>query len=233
LREVGGRVVVIGPDPGFDPVTAADPWWRTPRADGRFAAVDLSGTQVLRVQAPPRGQPMTASLGRRLAVPLLAMPYLHWAWYLEPVIYDGGPGDGLDRGLRLTVGFYGGAPSSPQLTDRLFGGSGGMPAYDRRIDFVFGGAGAARGENATQHLSAISDQGVRIELRAPHFGQGGDWKLEAVDLVKIYEQFWPRDRMNRVQIAFIGVGSLPGRPVVEAATPPLPLGYVAEVSLTR
>jgi hypothetical protein len=232
LREVGGRAVVIGPEPGFDPAQAADPWWRTARAANRFATVELSGTTVLRVHAPNSGEPTTAMLGRRLSIPLLAMPYLHWAWYLEPVIYDGGPGDGLERGLVLSVGFYGGAPSSPQLTDRLFGGSGQPPA-DRRVDFVFGGVGAGRNQNAAQHLNAVSDQGVKIALRPPQFDQGGEWKLEAIDLAKIYEQFWPRDRMDRTQIAFIAVGGLPGKPVVQAVTPPLPLGYVAEVSLTR
>lgn len=234
LREVGGRAIVIGPEPGFDPVNASDPWWHTPsRTTGRFATVDLGGTQVLRIHAPEADQPTTAAIGRRLAVPLLAMPYLHWAWYLEPLIYDGGPGDGLDRGLKLSVGFYGGAPSSPQLTDRLFSGGGGMPAADRRLDLVFGGAGTTRGEGAAQHMSAISDQGIRIVLRPAQFGQGGDWKLEAVDMTKLYEQFWPRDRMYRAQIVYIAVGGLPGRPVVQAATPPLPLGYIAEVSLTR
>src|SRR5581483_9073461 len=84
LTEVGGRAVVIGPDPGFTPASASDPWWRAPRDANRFTTVDLDGTTVLRVDAPARDQPITTVLGRRLDVPLLAMPYLHWAWYVDP-----------------------------------------------------------------------------------------------------------------------------------------------------
>lgn len=232
LPTVGGRAVVIGPEPGFDPARVSDPWWRAPtRAANRFASVDLSGRQVLRIDSPAAGQPTTTTLGRRIAVPLLSMPYLHWAWFLEPAIFDGGTGDGLDRGLKLSIGFYGGHPSSPQVLDRWLGGPEGMPPFDRRIDLAFGGVGQPRGENATQHLVAISDQGIRRELRPPDFRQSGEWKLEALDLARLYGVFWPRDRMERVQVVFIGVSGLPGRP--PETNPPLPLGYVAEISLTR
>jgi hypothetical protein len=233
LNTAGGRAIILGPEPGFDPASLADPWWRTADRGSteRFATVDLAGRPVLRIDAPADGQPTTSALGRRLAVPLLSMPYLHWAWYLEPAIFVGGPGDGLDRGLRLTIGFYGGHPRSPQITDRWFGGPNGMPASDRQIDLVFGGIAQPRGENAIQHMSAISDAGLKRELRPPAFNQDGEWKLEALDIANLYGQFWPRDRLDRVQIAFIGVSGLPGRPPV--ANPRLPLGYVAEVSLTR
>jgi hypothetical protein len=235
LPEQGGRALVLGPDPAFQPASLQDPWWRSP-ADGpnRFAVVDLSGTTVLRVDAVAEGQPTTAALGRRLAVPLLAMPYLHWAWYLEPAVFGGGPGDGLERGLRISVGFYGGNPDSPQLTDVMFGtGPAGTPLHDRRLDITFGGIGAPREQDATQHMVAVNDKGVPYELRPQEFGQYGEWKLEALDLAKLYEHYWPRDRLQRVNIAFVSVSGLGGRPVVDPAAPPLPLGYVAEVSLTR
>ncbi len=235
LAETGGRAVVLGPDAGFDPATVKDPWWRSPRRDpSRFTTVDLQGTLVLRVNEPAADQPTTSVVGRRLAVPLLAMPYLQWAWYLEPAIYGGGPGDGLDRGLRLSIGFYGGDPRSPQFTDRMFGtGPSGYPLFDRRLDIIFGGAGAPRAQDAAEHMRAINDKGVAVELRAGEFGQAGAWKLEALDIAKLYEQFWPHDRMGRAQISFIAVGSLPGRATDEALPRPLPLGYVAEIVLTR
>ncbi len=181
---------MLGPDPDFDPSGAPDPWWRAPpKAANRFSVVDLSGTTVLRIDAAAGDQPTTAALGRRLSVPLLAMPYLHWAWYLEPAIFGGGAGDGLDRGLRVSIGFYGGAPDTPQLTDSMFGtGPTGYPLHDRRLDIVFGGVGAPREQDATQRMAAVNDKGVIYQLRPPEFGQ---------------------------------------------AAPPLPLGYVAEVSLTR
>jgi hypothetical protein len=234
LAEVGGRALVIGPDAGFNPASAGDPWWRAPRNASRFTTVDLEGTTVLRVDTPPPDQPTTSVLGRRLDVPLLAMPYLHWAWYVDPAIYGGGPGDGLDRGLKLSVGFYGGKPSTPQLTDRLFGtGPGGYPLHDRRFDITFGGIGAPRAENAMQRITVVSEDGIVHELAAARPSQSGAWKLEAVDIGKLYERFWPGDRINLTRIMFVAVGSLPGRPTVEAAAGPLPLGYVAEVTLTR
>lgn len=223
---------MIGPEPGFDPARIGEPWWRAPaRAANRFAVVDLDGRPVLRIDAAAPDQPASSTLGRRLAVPLLSMPYLQWAWYLEPAIYEGPAGDGLDRGVKVTVGFYGGHPSSPQITDRWFGNADGMPAFDRRIDLTFGGIAQPRGETATQRFLAVSAQGIQEVLRPPQPGQSGEWKLEAIDLSRLYQTFWPRDRIERVQIVSIGVGGLAGRP--QAAAPPLPLGYVAEVSLTR
>lgn len=232
LHAVGGRAIVLGPEEGFDPARLNPPWWRSPHhATNRFVPVDLEGRLVMRVDAAAIDQASTSAIGRRIDVPVLAMPYLHWAWYLEPGLFAGGPGDGLDRGLRITIGFYGGHSRSPQITDRWFGGPDGMPAHDRRFDITFGGIGQPRAEDAAQHLVAISDQGIRRELRAPAFGQSGEWKLEALDIARLYGTFWPHDRMERVRIVLLGVGGLPGR--LPAATPAHPLGYVAELSLTR
>ena len=235
LAETGGRAVILGPDPGFNPAALSDPWWRTPaRGANLFAVADLKNTPALKIEAPDADQPTNTVLGRRLAVPLLAMPYMQWAWYLEPAIFGGGPGDGLDRGLRLSVGFYGGAPGTPQLTDHLFGtGPAGYPLYDRHLSITFGGIGAPRPEDAAQRMMAVDDKGVSYELRKPNFGQAGNWKLEALDLGKLYKQFWPRDRINLARITFVAVGGLGGRPTIARTMGPIPLGYVAEISLTR
>ena len=235
LAETGGKAVVLGPDPGFNPAAISDPWWRSPPGGpGLFSVVELDGTPALEIKAPEAGDPTGAVFGRRLAVPLLAMPYLQWAWYLEPAVYGGGAGDGLDRGLRLTIGFYGGTSKAPQLTDHLFGtGPAGYPIHDRRIDITFGGIGAPRPEDSTQHMAAVDIRGISYELRKDNFGQAGAWKLEALDLAKLYKQFWPRDRMDLVQITFVAVGSLGGRPTLARTSGPIPLGYVAEISLTR
>lgn len=226
---------MLGPDRGFDTAALTDPWWRSPpRGPNLFTVAELQGTPALEVEAPGADQPTTSVVGRRLAVPLLAMPYLQWAWYLEPAIFGGGPGDGLDRGLRLSVGFYGGAPETPQLTDRLFGtGPSGYPLYDRRVDITFGGTGAPRPEDSVQRMTAVDERGISYELRRGNFGEAGSWKLEALDLAKLYEQFWPHDRINRAQITFIAVGGLSGRPTLARTGGPVPLGYVAEVTLTR
>lgn len=235
LAETGGRAVVIGPEPGFSTVALKDPWWRSP-PDGPslFSVVELKGTPALEVEAPDANQPTTAVIGRRLSIPLLAMPYMQWAWYLEPAIFGGGPDNGLPRGLRLSIGFYGGAPGTPQLTDRLFGtGPAGYPLFDRRIDITFGGIGAPRPEDAAQRMTAVGGQGVTYVLRKDNFGQAGSWKLEALDLGKLYQQFWPHDRITLTRITFIAVGGLDGRPTLATTTGPVPLGYVADVALTR
>jgi hypothetical protein len=44
-------------------------------------------------------------MGRRLATSLTSTPYLRWTWYLEPAIFGGGPGVGLERGVRVVVYF--------------------------------------------------------------------------------------------------------------------------------
>ena len=235
LSETGGRALVLGPERGFETSSLKDPWWRSPpHGPDPFAVVELNGDPALEVEAPDAGQPTTSVLGRRLAVPLLAMPYLQWAWYLEPAIFGGGPGDGLERGLRISIGFYGGAPDTPQLTDHLFGtGPAGYPLYDRKIDITFGGVGAPRAEDAAQSMTAVDQRGIVYELRKGSFGQAGSWKLEALDLGKLYQQFWPQDRINLAQITFVGVGGLGGRPTLARTGGPIPLGYVAEISLTR
>jgi hypothetical protein len=227
LPSANGRSLVLGPDPGFNPAALPADWFvAPPRGADRFKVVDVSGSPVLRVEAP--GGPL---LGRRLAMPLLATPYLHAGWYLDPGLYAGGPRDGLPRGLRLVVGFRGGTPGGAQLIDRVF--TGDLPAYDRFIEFRLGGIGSSRPEEAWLELAAISDRGMRRVLRGPDRSQAGRWHVEALDLAAIYAGYWPRDRLAQVEIAFIAVGGL------QHFMPPpengsvSPAGYVAEILLTR
>jgi hypothetical protein len=227
LSSANGRSVVLGPEPGFSPAALPQDWFLVPRkSSDRFGVVDVSGTPVLRVEAP--GGPL---LGRRLAMPLLATPYLHAGWYLDPGLFDGGPQDGLPRGLRLLVGFKGGLPGGAQLLDRVF--TDELPVSDRRIEFRFGGIGAAHPEEAWLEFSVINDRGLRRVLRANERGQAGRWHVEALDLASIYRDYWPRDRVGQVEIAFIALGGLQHfMPPPENAAA-APAGYVAEILLTR
>jgi hypothetical protein len=227
LTTLNGRSVVLGPEPGFNPAALPADWFLTPRRSAdRFHVVEVSGTPVLRVEAP--GGPL---LGRQLAMPLLATPYLHFGWYLDPGLYDGGPRDGLPRGLRLVVGFKGGLPNGAQLLDRVF--TGDLPAHDRFMEFRFSGIGASRPEEAWLELAAMNDRGIRRVLRASERGQAGRWFVEAIDLAQLYREYWPRDRMAQVEIAFIAVGGLQHfMPPPETAAA-APAGYVAEILLTR
>lgn len=227
LPETNGRSLVLGPEPGFDPAALPADWFVTPsEGAGRFKTVDVSGTPVLRIEAP--GGPL---LGRRLAIPLLSMPYLHLGWYLDPGLYGGGARDGLPRGLRLVVGFKGGLPGGAQLLDRVF--TGQLPVHDRSIEFRLGGLGATRPEEAWLEFAAISDRGIRRVLRAPDRGQAGRWHVEALDLAALYRDYWPRDRMGQVEIAFVAIGSLQHFMPTQESASVAPAGYVAEILLTR
>ena len=227
LPSSNGRSIVLGPDPGFSPAALPQDWFLVPRkTSDRFSVVDVSGTPVLRVEAP--GGPL---LGRRLAMPVLATPYLHAGWYLDSGLYDGGPRDGLPRGLKLVVGFKGGLPSGAQLLDRVFADD--LPVHDRVLEFRLGGIGAAHPEDAWVEFSVVNDRGLRRILRAGERGQAGRWHVEALDLASIYRDYWPHDRLSRVEIAFIAVGGLQHfmPPPENAAL--APAGYVAEILLTR
>lgn len=229
LATANGRAIVLGPEPGFDPAAPPPDWFRSPsRGASGFSVVELSGVPVLRIDVPGGGL-----LGRRIATSLLAAPYLHIGWYLDPALYTGSAGDGLPRGLRVMVGFDGGARGAPQLVDRIF--SGGLPAHDRTIEFRFAGLGGTRIEDATVEFAALSDRGIKTVLRDPAHGQAGRWHLEALDLTALYGKFWPRDRIGRVEIAFVAVGALQHRlpPALTASGKPVAAGYVAEILLTR
>jgi hypothetical protein len=227
LPSANGRSVVLGPEPGFNPAALPADWFVTPRRGAdRFRVVDVSGTPVLRVETP--GGPL---LGRQLAMPLLATPYLHFGWYLDPGLYDGGPRDGLPRGLRLLVGFKGGLPGGAQLLDRVF--TGDLPVHDRFIELRFGGIGAARPEEAWLEFVALNDRGTRRVMRASDRGQSGRWFVEAIDLASLYREYWTRDRMAQVEIVFVAVGGLQHfMPQAENAAT-APAGYFAEILLTR
>lgn len=229
LPTANGRALVLGPEPDFNPAALPADWFLAPaRAASGYKVVDLSGTPVLRVEAP--GGPL---LGRRVAMQLLAAPFLHAGWYLDPALFDGGPRDGLPRGLRLIVGFKGGTPGGAQLVDRVF--TGALPVHDRFLELRLGGIAAARADEALIELAAISDRGVRRVLRGPAHGQAGRWHLEAVDLAALYGSYWPRDGIGQVEIAFVAVGGLQHHPLPPpsgtASAPPA--GYVAEILLTR
>ncbi len=229
LATANGRSIVLGPEPGFDPAAPPRDWFRSPsQGASGFRVVELSGVPVLCIDAPGG-----TLLGRRIATSLLAAPYLHIGWYLDPALYRGGTGDGLPRGLRVVVGFKGGTPRGMQLVDHVF--TGDLPGHDRTIEFRFAGLGGNRIEDSTIEFAALSDRGMKNVLRGPALGQAGRWHLEALDLTAIYGGFWPRDRRAQVDIAFVAVGALRHQlpPALTAGGKPVASGYVAEILLTR
>lgn len=186
--------------------------------DDAFKITQAGGKPIIEVTAPGG-----TVAGRRLAIPLLAAPRLRWSWYLDPTVFGGGAGDGLDRGLRIVVGFYDANRWWPS-----FDVFGDYPSHDRRIELVLGGVGGHRSEVASQTLYAISDGGQRRVLRAAAGDAAGRWHVEGVDLAQIYAAFWPGSRLDRVEVRFVGLGGLPGQVPSEAGST---IGYVAEILL--
>lgn len=227
LPQAGNGALILGPDLAFNPAKLPPEWWTAPSRplDGVRVA-DLSGVPALELKAGA-----TTLMGRHMSEKLLASPYLRWGWYLMPAAYGGGAGDGLDRGVRLVIGFKGGQPRGVQLTDRLIAGlASDLPVHDRRMELVLGGIGAPRMENARIHFTAVSDRGLTRNIRKPAFQQTGQWLVENVDLSALYAQFWPEDRRNEVDIVFVAVSALPAK--LPADLPPA-IGYVAEILLWR
>jgi hypothetical protein len=221
-----GRELVLSPPADFDPQRPPEGWSvARPELGASFSTVAVAGRPALRVGAPS-GATLLRSTGSRL----LATPYAHWAWSLETALYGGGPGDGLARGLRLTIGFAGGAPSGLTAPDRWFRSDSGFPPHDRRLEIALAGVGAARPELASIEFAAIADGGQRRPLRALAADQTGGWHLESVDLAALHRGFWPADRQTETRIVFVGIGGTPAR---LPAGVPGPVGHAVEIQLSR
>jgi hypothetical protein len=229
LPRVSAGALVLGPERGFVPDPPPPDWFIVAPRPGALAAAEIDNVPVLQIDAP--GGPL---LGRRIDERVLPAPYLRWIWYLEPTLYAGGAGDGLPRGLRIVVGFKGGVPGGAQLLDRI-AWLKALPPHDRAIELRLGGLGAARPENAMVEFAVVDDRGVKRVLRPSAAGQAGRWHTEMIDLPALYSSFWPRDRLNEVEISFVAVGGLQHRlpePTAGAADR-MRVGYVAEILLAR
>ncbi|MCZ8312964.1 MAG: hypothetical protein O9320_19115 [Magnetospirillum sp.] len=199
-------------------------WWTSrPNGAGDLALVDLQGSIALRADAPGGMQ-----MGRRLSTALTATPYLRWTWYLEPAVFGGGPGAGLERGMRVTIYFR--TPNRSASGGYLAFLGMGAEEWDRSVEIAFGGFGAGRSDGATQSKWAVDNAGRRLELRPPRTGQAGAWHVEAIDLSEVYRYFWPGESLEDVQIAIIAAGGFSGRVPPEAG---IAIGYVAEISISR
>jgi hypothetical protein len=216
----GGTIVLFPPEVEIALDAPSPPWWRRVE-DDRAAALrltDIGGRAVLQVDAPGG-----ALLGRRIDIPLSQASRLRWAWYLEPGHFSGGPGDGLDRGLRLVVGF-------DSVTSSGIGVSGGLPPHDRSVEIVLGGVGAPRSGLASTSLYVVSDKGIRRTLKPASGDRLGRWQIEELDLVRLYTSYWPNQPADRAAIRFIAMGGLTGPIPADTAQT---AGYISEILLQR
>jgi hypothetical protein len=220
----GGLRILADGVPGVHGNADQRQWWTSrPSNSGDLALVDLQGAVSLRADAPGGMQ-----MGRRLATSLTATPYLRWTWYLEPAIFGGGPGEGLERGVRVVVYFRSPQRSSSERYKSWIGL--GPSEWDRSVEIAFGGYGAGRVDGATQSKWAVDSAGRRLELRPPRAGQAGAWHVEAIDLSEVYRYFWPNEPLEDVQIAIVAAGGFSGKVPPEAG---IAIGYIAEISISR
>lgn len=221
-----GRLLVLGPTADFDPQRPPAGWSLVP--PGREAVIAVTqeaGRPILTLDAP--GGRM---LARSLDTPLVSAPGLSWAWKLETEAFGGGAGDGLLRGLRLSLGFAGGGPPDLIRPAHWLRDQAGFPRHERRLDIVLRGPGQPRSELAQVELEAIAQDGTRRQLRAPARGLTGGWLNEFVDVLALYRGFFPQDRFAEVTFAYIALGALPARP---PAGIPAAVGHIVEVQIFR
>ncbi len=161
------------------------------RSDGRSAALTLrTGTKRF-------------MLVRRTRASLLASPYIGWAWRMNA-------DDARETDIRLVVGFQGGNPQSrsPDPLGRL---GTRIPTFDRALAVVWGRSALERG-------NLVTTSGTIPE----YIARGGPehentWWSDNIDLAQLYRTAWPDDRLERVQITFVGFAVADGPAGAEAS----------------
>jgi hypothetical protein len=205
---------VLGPVPAREP-SALPADWVIDGAIGRgqLTVVERDGVPALMVV---NGQHNFIAVKPSFAS-LLATPYLSWAWNMEPQQSEVHP-------VRLVIGFYGGDPRSRPWQERPAADGRALPPHDRALLVVWG-------ESALQRGAIVASDPTRLpQPPARYTARGGrenarTWWLETVDLSDVYRRAWPDDDAARVQVTFIGVAAMAGRPVSP--------GYVSGIRLSR
>lgn len=195
---LGDAAAIIGPDTGFDPAAPPADWFAGPGAGQSFAVVERAGLTALEVRRAD------TVIGRRVAVPLLAAPYLRWGWHLEPPAQD--------AGIRLVVGFArrGDPPAQSPRGD----------AERIEIALIGAAAGGAR-------VTAAANGGPPVLLRNAGAGISSGWLVEAIDLAALHRQLRPGGAGADLDVVFVAVGGVGRR------SDGRPLGQIAEVVLSR
>ncbi len=190
-----GRLAVLGPDAGFSPDAPPADWvMEGSPGDGRLEVVEVQGIRALRILNGEKG----FALVRRTRAILLAMPYLSWAWSME--IQRSGP-----HPVHLVVGFDGGNPDGRRGGGSSFSWFGSsLPAHDRMLNIAWGESALQRGS-----LIPASAKGSPVPRYTVRGGRenAGFWRLETVDLSRLYSLAWPDDDIGRVVVSFIGIAA--------------------------
>jgi len=206
---------VLGPIPAFEPSALPGDWITEGTVGpGQLAVVVRDGIPALMVVNG--GHNFVAAKPTRAS--LLATPYLSWAWNME--MRDSGT-----HPVRLVVGFVGGDRQSPaRSSPSPESAAHTLPTHDRAIVIAWSDSALERGAIVKPDAAKVPQPPARYTARGgPENAR--TWWLETVDLSDIYRRAWPGDDAARVQVAFIGVAAMAGRPVSP--------GYVSGVRLSR
>jgi hypothetical protein len=197
---------VLGPEPGFDPARPPAGWFAGPGAAQAFAVVEQDGLTALELRSAE------TVLGRRMAVPLLAAPYLRWGWRLEPPV--------ADAGVRLVVGLARGAERAAGQA-----GPGQVPPHDRRIELTL--VGTAGGARVVGSAGGSPGSAAGVLLRTVDAASAQAWMVEAIDLGALHARLHPDEAQAALIVTFVAVGGIGRRGDGR------PLGQVAEIVLSR
>ncbi len=182
-----GRLAIFEPGIGFASEIPPDPWTMNDAAQRGGAALGArDGVPALRL-AGGRNEP---AFGLRMSTPLLATPYLHWGWQVDPASAG-------DTPLRLVIAFRGGRTDSARLGDRIGAWlDTELPAYDRAYEIAWG--------NPPGAVVAAKDGRPRFVLRGGP-AAAGRWWVETADLSELYRRTWPADEAVAAKIVYVGV----------------------------
>lgn len=157
------------------------------------------GRTTLRILAEGR----EFALVRRTRAALLASPFLRWRWRVGKHLQAVHP-------VSLVVGFFGGAQSSGSLGGQplVFVGQI-LPPHDRLLRIQWGEKSLTRGSLEPAKASA------RYTARGGA-ANAETWWAENIDLSRLYARLWPKDRIERAQVTFIGI-AVDSNPAISAA----------------
>lgn len=218
-----GRLDIVVPGGVFDVDGLASDWAVTGDDDAaaqRVRVVTLDGVPALRVD----GGPDSFALVRRVRARLLVSPYLSWSWRMQASEPHPHP-------LRLVVGFHGGRPDSRSWGGQPLVWTGSrLPPHDRVLALVWGASSLQRGS----FLAPDSGADGKPVAGLPRFVvRGGPehadaWRLDTVDLSRLYHDAWPGDDVQAVTVMFVGFAYEARR-----EDPAPPRGYLSGVVLSR
>jgi hypothetical protein len=193
-----GKLNILGSGSDVsDPRTSAE--WTIAGATGgdgpAFTPTEIAGVRSLRVTSGRE----TAILYRRTDAIVQVAPYLSWAWNIEP---HGGTG----HPVRIVVGFRGGNSKSESWAGRTLGRLGAdFPPYDRMLSIGWDASALRRGHMAPARENPLAPRHYVVRGGMEN---AGDWRLETVDLVQLYQMAWPNDVAREVKVVFIGIAAL-------------------------